>query len=366
MQLAILGAGGYAIYAARQQLLAGAALLGYLAWPWLVAAGAAELASMVAFARIQSGLLRAGGVPLGILPMFEITLAGNALSVSLPGGVAWGAGYSFEQLRRRGADRTLAVWVLLAAGALDSFALFVLIVVGVWGGGARGPASDLRIPVAVLAAIPLGVAIAFVVARHSRLCRQVGPAVAWVADRPLGGASIARWSAAAGRWSSSAARWSSSAARWSSSAAGRWSSSAGAWLRVVRPRGIDWAVSFGFAMANWVCDCACLVFCMLTLGIAIPWRGLLVAYCLAQISASLPLTPGGIGIVEGSMSLALIAYGLRAKDAVAAVLLYRIISFWALVPIGWGSWAILLLHGRGGAVGWPGRGHPWAWHRQVT
>ncbi len=363
IEVVVGGAGVYALFAARHQVAAAAGLLGHLAWPWLVAACAAELASMGAFARIQSWLLRAGGVPLGLLPMVEITLAGNALSVSLPGGVAWGTGYAFEQLRRRGADRTLALWVVLAAGALDSFALFVLIVVGVWGGGATGPARDLRIPVAVLAAIPVGVVIIFVAVRHSRRCHQVGSAVARAADRLLGGAPIGRRSSPAARWSSPAARWSSPAAQRSGAAAQRSGAAArrlgtaarrlgaaarrlGAAARrlgAVQPRGVDWAVSFGFSLANWVYDCACLVFCMLALGIAVPWRGLLVAYCLAQVSASLPLTPGGIGIVEGSMSLALIAYGLRAKDAVAVVLLYRIISFWALVPIGWGAWGLLHL-----------------------
>jgi uncharacterized membrane protein YbhN (UPF0104 family) len=56
---------------------------------------------------------------------------------------------------------------------------------------------------------------------------------------------------------------------------------------------------------------------------------------VAQIAENLPITPGGIGVVEGTLSLLLVAYGMPTDTAVAAVLLYRIISFWVLVPVGW-------------------------------
>lgn len=318
-----MGAGAYAIYQERNVVGQGASLLGHLDWPWLVGAFVAELASMVAFARVQRWLLRAGGVPLGLVPMLGITFAGNALSVSLPGGVAWGASYAFEQLRRRGADRTLAIWVVLASGALDTFALFVLIVIGVWGAGPTGPAKDLRLPAAVLGAIPVAIGMVLVAVKHSAWCHRTGWSVVRAAQGHLpGGERVARLlSATAGR------------------------------LGAVQPRAREWAASSAFAMANWVYDCTCLVFCMLALGISVPWRGLLVAYCLAQVSASVPITPGGLGIVEGSMSVALIAYGVRTKDAVAAVLLYRIISFWALVPIGWGAWGALAYQKRRADLG---------------
>ncbi|MGH9060964.1 MAG: hypothetical protein ACRDZY_15845, partial [Acidimicrobiales bacterium] len=50
--------------------------------------------------------------------------------------------------------------------------------------------------------------------------------------------------------------------------------------------------------------------------------------------------------VEGSLSFALMAYGVDAGQAVAVVLLYRILSFWALVPIGWGAWGRLEIEAR--------------------
>jgi hypothetical protein len=88
----------------------------------------------------------------------------------------------------------------------------------------------------------------------------------------------------------------------------------------------------------------------------------LVAYALAQISATLPITPGGIGVVEGSLTFALIAYGQDPTQAVAIVLLYRIVSFWGVVPLGWASWAYLGLQQRRGRR--RGKHHPWAIHHR--
>ena len=88
-------------------------------------------------------------------------------------------------------------------------------------------------------------------------------------------------------------------------------------------------------MVNWLCDCLCLLACTEALGVPVPWRGILVIYGLTQVAASLPITPGGIGVVEGSMTALLIAYGVHPTSGRGrGPLLYRIISFWGLAPIG--------------------------------
>ena len=95
----------------------------------------------------------------------------------------------------------------------------------------------------------------------------------------------------------------------------------------------------GYALANWVFDCACLVCCFAAVGAPVPWRGLLLAYGAGQLAANLPITPGGLGVVEGSITIALSYFGGSEPAAIAAVLLYRILSFWVELPIGWGVWA---------------------------
>jgi uncharacterized protein (TIRG00374 family) len=96
-----------------------------------------------------------------------------------------------------------------------------------------------------------------------------------------------------------------------------------------------------YAMANWLFDASCLIVAFIAVGASVPWRALFLAYTAAQLATNLPITPGGLGVVEGSLTIALVAYGGGKAETVAAVLLYRLISFWALLPVGWISWAIV-------------------------
>jgi hypothetical protein len=93
----------------------------------------------------------------------------------------------------------------------------------------------------------------------------------------------------------------------------------------------------------------------------IPWHGILVAYGLAQVLASVPITPGGLGVVEGGLTAVLVAYGMPTNEALASVLLYRAVSFWGLVPVGWGVWGYLSWKTRS-AGRTKKRAHPWAVH----
>jgi hypothetical protein len=61
----------------------------------------------------------------------------------------------------------------------------------------------------------------------------------------------------------------------------------------------------------------------------------LLAFGVAQIVASLPLIPGGIGIVEGSLAVILVAYGAKEVPALAVVLVYRLLTFWVVIVVGW-------------------------------
>ena len=51
-------------------------------------------------------------------------------------------------------------------------------------------------------------------------------------------------------------------------------------------------------------------------------------------------------MVEGSITVALVTFGGGEASTVAAVLLYRIISFWLVLPVGWASVAALAITGR--------------------
>jgi uncharacterized membrane protein YbhN (UPF0104 family) len=73
------------------------------------------------------------------------------------------------------------------------------------------------------------------------------------------------------------------------------------------------------------------------MGQTIPVRGVVVAYTLGQLVSAIPILPGGGGTIEATMSAGLVLAGGGAA-VIAAVLLYRIVSAWALVPLVWGLW----------------------------
>jgi uncharacterized protein (TIRG00374 family) len=108
----------------------------------------------------------------------------------------------------------------------------------------------------------------------------------------------------------------------------------------------DLLIVLAWSVANWALDCSCLVFAYLAVGAGVPWRGLLLAYGAGQLAANLPITPGGLGVVEGSLVIALVAFGGGQISTVAAVLLYRIVSFWGFLPVGWVFWGGLTWHNR--------------------
>ncbi len=74
----------------------------------------------------------------------------------------------------------------------------------------------------------------------------------------------------------------------------------------------------------------------------------LLAYAATTVLALLPLTPGGLGIVEGSLSGLLVLAGVGASNAVVATLAYRVGSYW--LPTLAGVVAYLLFRHRFGPL----------------
>ena len=75
-------------------------------------------------------------------------------------------------------------------------------------------------------------------------------------------------------------------------------------------------------------DYGCLLAALRATGASPQPSLVLLAYAAAGIVALFPLTPGGLGIVEASLSGLLILAGVRAGYAVLAILAYRIASYW--------------------------------------
>ncbi len=96
-----------------------------------------------------------------------------------------------------------------------------------------------------------------------------------------------------------------------------------------------WTMVIALAVGNWLGGAGVLAVSILAVGAAVPWHDLLLAYGVGIAAQSFSITPGGLGVTEGTLSLALVAAGMRASQALAAVLLYRLASFWLVALAGW-------------------------------
>jgi putative heme transporter len=95
----------------------------------------------------------------------------------------------------------------------------------------------------------------------------------------------------------------------------------------------------------------------------VSWVEALAAFALVRLLSAFPITPGGLGVVELGLAAALVLAGGEEAPVVAAVLVFRVLTFLLPIPIGGITWW-LWRHGRGirdpaaddgGERGWAGR-----------
>lgn len=79
----------------------------------------------------------------------------------------------------------------------------------------------------------------------------------------------------------------------------------------------------------------CLEACVRAMGSHVPIASIAVVYLTGNAVGSLLPIPGGIGAIETALSLGLTAAGLPGRTAIAAVLLFRTVTFWLPAVAGW-------------------------------
>jgi uncharacterized membrane protein YbhN (UPF0104 family) len=96
------------------------------------------------------------------------------------------------------------------------------------------------------------------------------------------------------------------------------------------------AQGIGGALLLTMAYILCLAASVRALGVqSVPIASVAVVYLTSSAIGSVVPTPGGLGAVEAAMSAGLTAAGLPSAKAVAAVLLFRTVTFWLPVPAGW-------------------------------
>ena len=290
--VAVLGVGVYLIVVRRGSIERSLSKVGSARPGWVAVAVAAELLSLACYAALVRVLLQLGAVRVPFRALFSLTVIGIAILNSVPGGQALSTIYWYEQLRRYAVERSVAVFALLVSTLVGIATLVLLAACGL-AAGSHGFAAGARFPVLAVAAAIL---IAAVLGR-----RRFVPGALW-AVRHLGGRDVAS-------------------------------------EQPVAANHLVLLLVLGFL--NWLFDAAVLFAALAAMGQTLPVRGVVVAYTLGQLVSAIPLLPGGGGTIEATMSAGLIVAGGTGAAVIAAVLLYRIVSAWALVPLGWGLWRMM-------------------------
>lgn len=98
---------------------------------------------------------------------------------------------------------------------------------------------------------------------------------------------------------------------------------------------------FVWASANWIFDMAAVYVFLRAFGGHLAVDGLIVAFGLANVMAVVPITPGGLGIIEGIYIPTVIGFGMSRATATVGILTYRLAQFWAPIVVGAGCYLSL-------------------------
>ncbi|HWB38369.1 MAG TPA: lysylphosphatidylglycerol synthase transmembrane domain-containing protein, partial [Rugosimonospora sp.] len=292
---------------------------------WVALAVAAEAVSLAMFAFQQRRLLHAFQVRMSVIRAFAVTLSRSAIAVALPAGSAVSAGFAFQQYRQRGATRATATTVLILSAFASAAGLALLYLGGTLTAVARWLAADWA---GHRSTILLGaVAIALV---------ALAPVLWWLSrstDRaaPPSGDSAPERLVAGPAWIT----WVRRGLRHAAEA-----------LRAARSvPAKHWVVALSYAVANWLLDLVCLVAVARACHLDLGYGHLAATYLAVQIVRQLPITPGGIGLIETSLLAGLVSAGAAQVPAAAVVLGYRLLSCWLVIPVGLLTWFGLRLPG---------------------
>jgi uncharacterized membrane protein YbhN (UPF0104 family) len=278
-------------------------------WGWVAAAVVAEIASMGMYARMQRALLRGAGTKISVKRHVATAYAAHSLSATLPGGPLFSTTFNFQQLRRFGASAAVASWCVALSGVLSAGAL---VVIGAAGGLlARNTGSWHSLVAYAVGALVIAFGVRHVAQHPESLDRPVRAllgGVNRVRRRPPGHGHDKLVGFVAQ-------------------------------LREVRVHPVSFAVAVVLALLNWLFDALCLWMCCVAVGAGhINPVSLVIAYCAGMAAASVPVVPGGLGVVDGALVLGLVAGGVASAPALAAVVLYRMISFGFIIGLGWLFW----------------------------
>ena len=274
--------------------------------PYLLLLGLAlEMCALYAYSLLTKAALGEAGEHLSSLRLFRIQMSTKALSSIVPGGSAAGSALGYRLMTLSGVPGPDAGFALATAGLGSAVVLNLLF----WAG--------------LLVSIPIrGVNPGYATAAVAGIVLMViaGALVVGLLEGQHTAERVIRWIARRMKLSEDRA---SAGVR---QVAARLED-------LVADRGLLLRVG-GWAAANWLLDAAALWVFLRAFGESADIDALIVAFGLVNVLAVIPITPGGLGIIDGGLPLALTGFGLTKATAVLGTATYRLAQYFFPIVLG--------------------------------
>ena len=274
--------------------------------PWLIGIGfMIEILSLYCYSLLTRAALGKAGRRISPLRLFRIQLSTKALSSIVPGGSAAGSALGYRLMTLSGVPGPDAGFAIATAGLTSAVVLNVIF----W------TALVISIPIRGVNSGYTSGAIAGVI-----LMVFAGMLVFGLLEGQGRAERVLRWTARKLRLDENRA------------AAGV--RHIGTRLEeLARDRQLLVRV-IGWAAANWLLDAAALWVFLRAFGETTDLDALLVAYGLVNVLAVIPITPGGLGVIDVALPTALVGFGLSRDAAFLGVASWRLASFFFPIVLG--------------------------------
>ena len=251
---------------------------------------AALVFSLMTYVGAALALVAFSPVRLSVWRSTEVHLASSVVALVAPAGVG-GAAVNLRFLNRRGVPTPISVATVALVQVVQFLATVVLLIVLA---AMTGQSTGLTLPSdwLVLGAVGLVAVIGsalfvprvrtWVWDKVEPTYRQVWPRLVWIMSNPL-----------------------------------RLALGAGGTLLL----SLSYVLSFSASL--WA------------FGYTLPFSVLAITYLASNTVGSVVPSPGGIGPVEIALTAGLVTAGIPSGVALSAAIVYRLVTFWAPIPVGW-------------------------------
>jgi uncharacterized protein (TIRG00374 family) len=250
---------------------------------------------------------------------FIVGQSSTAVAATLPAGSALGIGMTYgmySSLGHSGAEIGLAtvltgIWNNFVKLGLPVAALALLVVMG------DSTSTELTAAAVGIATLVVAVAVFALVLRSDRFAAQAGERMQRLAGPGL---RLAHREPAAGAWADAFVAFRRQT------------------IGLLRDR---WHVLTAATVVSHLSLYVVLLLALRHMDVSdamVGWAQVLSIFALTRLVTALPVTPGGLGVVELALTAGLVVAGGPRAQVVAAVLIFRVLTLFVQVPIGAGCY----------------------------